>query len=129
MKTEYSVNKYIRVIFYAIITVIFVGFFCAENWYPSERDKGTDRGSLIYEGTLIWEKPDGTQEEITAPGDYEVEPGQTMVVTTILPIDYAETAIEIRASQQSVRIYIDGELRNQYDTMNTRPFGSNSASR
>ena len=129
MKTEYSVNKYIRVIFYAVIAVIFVGFVCAENWYPSERDEGTDRGSLIYEGTLIWEKPDGTREEITAPGDYEVEAGQTMVVTTILPSDYAETAIEIRASQQSVRIYIDGELRNQYDTKNSRPFGSNSASR
>ena len=129
MKTDYTVNKYIKVIFYIMITFILGGFFCAQKLYPSELDGKVEYNNLNYEGTLFWERPDGTREEITTPGRYAVEPGQTMIITTILPDDYIENTIEIRASQQSVRFYIDGELRCQYDTKETRPFGSDSASR
>lgn len=129
MKTEYSVNKCIKVIFYIIMAVMLLGFVGAQKVYPSEREKGTEHKSLIYKGTLFWEKPDGTSVEITAPGNYDVEAGQTMVVTTILPADFSENCIEIRASQQKVRFYVDGKLRSQYDTEKTRPFGSDPASR
>lgn len=63
------------------------------------------------------------------PGNYEVEPGDTMVISTVLPDDYNQETIEIRSSQQNLRFYIDGKLRQEYDTSDTRPFGSNSASR
>lgn len=129
MKTEYAVNRYLRLIFYTIALTILVGFVCMECLYPSEREPGTEPESLIYEGTLVWEKPDGTREEIKAPGNYDIEPGDTMVITTILPDNYAQNAIEIRSSQQSVRFYVDGRLRSQYNTEASRPFGSNSVSR
>lgn len=35
----------------------------------------------------------------------------------------------IRASLQTVRFYVDGSLRAEYDTKDTRPFGKDSASR
>lgn len=124
-----SMNKYIRICFYIIVTVILTAFVCAQLVYPSEREKEIASDNLAYQGTLIWEKTDGTQEQIIAPGNYEVAPGQTMVITTILPDNYNEESIEIRSSQQSVRFYVDGELRLEYDTKDSRPFGSDSASR
>ena len=129
MKTEYSISKHIRITFYILVAVMFIGLVLAQIFCPSEREPGSEPSRLTYEGTLYWEKPDGTKEQITVPGTYDVEPGETMVVTTILPEDYAENAVMIRGSQQSVRFYIDGELRYVYDTKETRPFGSESTSR
>lgn len=129
MKTEYSVSKYIRITFYILIAVTFIGLVLAQIFCPSEREPGSEPSRLIYEGILYWEKTDGTREQITAPGTYDVKPGEAMVVTTLLPEDYAENAIMIRGSQQSVRFYIDGKLRYIYDTTKSRPFGSESTSR
>ena len=128
-KEEYSINPYMRILFYVLTAVLLLWFVFAQFFYLSEREPETAHERLTYEGTLIWEKPDGTREQITAPGDYDVEAGQTMVVTTVLPEDYQENTIGIRGSQQSVRFYIDGELRSEYDTKASRPFGSESASR
>lgn len=128
-KTKYSVNKYIQILFYVLIAIIFVGFFCAESLLPSELEQEIVTENLKYEGDVIWEKPDGSREKITLPGEYNVKKGQVMVLTTILPDDYSENTIAIRGSQQNVRLYIDGELRTEYDTKDSRPFGSESASR
>lgn len=128
MKTEYSISKYIRITFYILVAATFVGLVLAQIFCPSEREPGSGKSQLLYEGMLFWEKPDGTKEQIKVPGDYDVEPGEVMVVTTLLPEDYAQNAIMIRGSQQRVRFYVDGELRNVYDTKASRPFGSESAS-
>ena len=129
VKEDYSINKYIRIGFYVFVAVLFVGFICAERFLPSEREPETALDNLHYEGTLFWEKADGSREEIKAPGTYEVASGTTMVITTTLPDEYDRNTIGMRGSQQSVRFYIDGELRSEYDTKNSRPFGSESASR
>lgn len=129
MKTQYSVSKSIKITFYIIVATMFIGLLLSQIFFPSEQEHQNGRKQLLYEGTLFWEKPDGTKEQITAPGKYEVEPGETMVITTVLPEDYAEDSVMIRGSQQSVRFYVDKELRCVYDTKDSRPFGSESASR
>lgn len=129
MKEDYSINKYLRGLFYVLVITVFVGFVCAQFIYPDERNHEIIPEDLFYEGTLFWEKADGTQEQIVAPGNYEIQPGQVMVITTTLPEDYRENSIAIRGSQQNVRFYIGGELRAEYDTKDSRPFGSESASR
>lgn len=129
MKEDYSINKYLRVLFYALVITIFVGFIFAQFFYPDERNHEIVPDDLFYEGTLFWEKADGSQEQIVAPGNYEIQPGQVMVITTTLPEDYNENSIAIRGSQQNVRFYLEGELRAEYDTKDSRPFGSESASR
>ena len=92
-------NRYIKNGFYVLITVMLIGFVCMEFIYPSERDEETAPDQLRYEGTVVWEKADGTKDQIAVPGDYEVEPGDTMVLTTILPDNYNQSTIEIRSSQ------------------------------
>ena len=74
----------------------------------------------FYSGTFVWEKADGTSEEIKVPGRYRVPAGETMVLTTTLPDNYDETAFAIRSSLQDVKFYIGGELRAEYSTKETR---------
>ena len=94
-----------------------------------ERTVSGNSPSLLYPGTFTWEKPDGTTEEITVPGSYDVPAGETMVITSTLSADFDASSIAIRSSLQDVNIYINGTLREQYSTSKTRLIGKNSACR
>lgn len=52
-----------------------------------------------------------------------------MVITSTLPEDYDSNTLSVRSSLQSIRFYINGKLRSEYDTKDTRLAGKNSASR
>lgn len=125
----YANGRIPRIIFYIAMIAILVVFIVAEIVYPSERAETSQEKNLIYHGTFVWEKEDGTQEKIAVPGKYEVPAGETMTIVTTFPNNYKDTSIAIRSSLQSVRFYVDGKLRTEYDTANTRPFGKDSASR
>ena len=126
---SYAVGKKRRIVLYTLMLLMLVGFFVAELIYPSERSESAKLENITYQGKLTWQKPDGTQEVIKAPGTYDVGVDETMVITTRLPEDYSVNTLAIRSSLQDVSFYIDGELRTKYDTVSTRPFGKNSASR
>ena len=83
----------------------------------------------VYHGSFTWQKSDGSSEKITVPGRYSVSPEDTMVITSTLPEDYDSNTLAVRSSLQSVRFYIDGKLRSEYDTKDTRLAGKNSTSR
>lgn len=125
----YANGRIPRIIFYIAMIAILVVFIAAEIVYPSERAETSQEKNLIYHGTFVWEKEDGTQEKIAVPGKYEVPAGETMTIVTTFPNNYKDTSIAIRSSLQSVHFYVDGKLRTEYDTANTRPFGKDSASR
>ena len=125
----YANGRIPRIIFYIAMIAILVVFIAAEIVYPSERAETSQEKNLIYHGTFVWEKEDGTQEKIAVPGKYEVPAGETMTIVTMFPNNHKDTSIAIRSSLQSVRFYVDGKLRTEYDTANTRPFGKDSASR
>lgn len=69
-----------------------------------------------------------SREMIEVPGKYEVPAKTTMTIITQLPENYTESMLAIRSSLQSVRFYVDGELRAEYDTSEERVVGKNSAS-
>lgn len=126
---KFSARQGTRYIFYLLMLAILGWFLFMQLFGANERDSGRDPSSILYSGTFTWEKPDGTTEEISVPGDYDVPAGEPMIITTVLPDDYDETAIAIRSSLQDVNIYIDGALRVHYSTSQTRLVGKNSASR
>ncbi len=115
--------------FYLMMAFLIVGFIIAECILPSERSQSVSDNNITYEGSFTWEKSDGEREAIEVPGRYDVKPGDTMVITTVLPDDFNASVMAIRASLQTVRFYVDGSLRAEYDTKDTRPFGKDSASR
>ena len=86
-------------------------------------------GMPVYHGSFTWQKSDGSSEKITVPGRYSVSPEDTMVITSTLPEDYDSNTLSVRSSLQSIRFYINGKLRSEYDTKDTRLAGKNSASR
>jgi len=79
---------------------------------------------------VLWERvyPDGTREAVTLPGIWNAERKETVRAEAVLPDNQTDLWGCIRASQQDVRIYVDGQLREQYSTKDTRLFGKTSAS-
>lgn len=72
--------------------------------------------------------PDGTREAVELGRQCEAEPGEVVRLEQRLPDDLKPTWFCMRASQQDMYVYVDGELRKDYSTKNTRLFGKNSAS-
>ena len=118
-----------RYIFYFLMLAILGWFIFMQFFGADERTVSKNSPSLLYPGTFTWEKPDGTTEEITVPGSYDVPTGETMVITSTLPADFDASSVAIRSSLQDVNIYIDDTLREHYSTSETRLVGKNSASR
>ena len=108
---------------------ILVWFLILQAFGTNERDINEVSGMPVYHGSFIWQKSDGSSEKITVPGRYSVSPEDTMIITSTLPEDYNSNTLAVRSSLQSVRFYINGKLRSEYDTKDTRLAGKNSGSR
>lgn len=108
---------------------ILVWFLILQAFGTNERDINEVSDMPVYHGSFTWQKSDGSSEKITVPGRYSVSPEDTMVITSTLPEDYDSNTLAVRSSLQSIRFYINGKLRSEYDTKDTRLAGKNSASR
>ena len=128
-KELYIQNTKIRYLFYLLMSGILVWFLILQAFGTNERDINEVSGMPVYHGSFTWQKSDGSSEKITVPGRYSVSPEDTMIITSTLPEDYNSNTLAVRSSLQSVRFYINGKLRSEYDTKDTRLAGKNSASR
>ena len=115
-------------IFYILMFIVFFWFIATQLLGNSEQSSGISQADYVYQGQILWEKPDGSSEPITVPGKYDVAENETMVLTLQLPESYIEQNLMIRSSLQDIRFYVDGKLRIEYDTSDTRIIGKNSAS-
>lgn len=122
-------RQWSRYIFYFLMIAILGWFVFMQLFGADERTFDNSSSSVFYSGTFTWKKSDGTTQKISVPGTYNVPAGETMVITTILPKDFDASTIAIRSSLQDVNFYVDGSLRVQYTTKDTRLVGKNSASR
>lgn len=92
---------------------------------PPENETG-DNSFSVYEGT--WEQilENDSRTVVEVPGTCEVERGDWGIISTVLPMDQADTWMCIRSMQQELRIYVGDELRKEYSTLETQPFGKTS---
>ena len=65
-------DKIQRNAIYIVKAVIAAAFKIAEMVYPSERTQESQSKNLLYHGTFVWEKEDGSREKIDVPGEYDV---------------------------------------------------------
>lgn len=128
VKQTSKTDKRGKRIFYILMFIVFFWFIAAQLLGNSEQSSGMSRANYVYQGQILWEKPDGSSEPITVPGKYDVAENETMVLTLQLPETYREQNLMIRSSLQDIRFYVDGKLRIEYDTSDTRIVGKNSAS-
>ena len=128
MKQTGKTDKRGKRIFYILMFIVFFWFIAAQLLGNSEQSSGMSQADYVYQGQILWEKPDGSSEPIAVPGKYDVAENETMVLTLQLPETYREQNLMIRSSLQDIRFYVDGKLRIEYDTSDTRIVGKNSAS-
>ena len=128
-KDNFRISRKNTTLLYLIMAAILLGFLMTPFLVPSERGITDDETHITYPGIFYWEKEDGSREKIAVPGRYDVAAKETMVISTVLPADFDKTALAIRGSLQDVTFYVGDELREVYDTSDTRLFGKNSASR
>ena len=83
-KTE-TFNQGKRYFFYILMFAILGWFIFMQIFGADERSSDTSAASVIYSGTVTWQKPDGTTQEISVPGTYKVPVGDTMVLTIVSP--------------------------------------------
>lgn len=115
-KTE-TFNQGKRYFFYILMFAILGWFIFMQIFGADERSSDASAASVIYSGTVTWQKPDGTTQEISVPGTYKVPVGDTMVLTIQLPADLTDTCFAIRSSLQDVDFYVGDNLRTSYSTL------------
>ena len=118
-----------RCFFYLLLFAVFGWAALMQFFGADERLSNQYSDSLLYTGSFVWEKTDGTISDLTVPGQYDVPVGETMTIVSQLPADFTASTIGIRSSMQDVRIFVGDELRVEYNTADTRLAGKNSASR
>lgn len=120
-------EKILQRIFLVYIILVF-GYLAFGEFFLPEDDLGADHEVVEYAGS--WERimPDGTRVPQEIPGSCEVEKGTKIVVETVLPDDINEdTYLCFRSGKQDMEFYVDGKLRQTYNTDSTRIIGSYSA--
>ncbi len=111
------------------VFLIFAFFILGQFIFPDERDTLTTN-CRIFETT--WEQllDDGSKIPADVPGKVSAKSGEPVTLTTTLPDEIITgECLCFRPTWQDVSVYIDGELRLEYNTQDSRPFGTNSAMR
>lgn len=125
--TGKNMERTIRHIFYGLLIFSFVYFVLCRLILPSE---GLESGMCEnFEAQWSWLLADGSEKPIEVPGEYDVAPGESVVITTLLPeAVFEDAALCFRTYHQDVEIWIDGKERISYSTKDTRLFGLASPS-
>lgn len=135
MNTNDKLNSFttyinaIKIFFYISVTLLLVFGIIAEIIFPDERDVITTN-CRIFESD--WEQilDNGDRVAVKVPGKVKADYGEVVTFSTTLPESISPgECLCFRPIWQDVSIYIDGELRQSYNTDNSRPFGINSPMR
>ena len=116
-----------KIIFILLAVGVCLYLILGEIFMPAE-NQIEHFGCHDFSSGWEWIKEDGTKENALIPGKTPLERGEEMVIENTLP-DYLEDNLYLcfRSSKQEMKIYIDNELRQEYSTKDTRPFGKVSA--
>lgn len=77
---------------------------------------------------VSWEQilSDGSQASVDVPGEIEADYGEWITLVAKLPDNKDYNCLCFRSLQQDYKIYVDGELREEYSTLDTQLFGKTS---
>lgn len=110
-----------------LIVVIFAGFIFGESWLPSDQPK-IKNSCKTYSGKWQRVRQDRTYEAVKIPGECAAERNEVVTLQTVLPQEIeAGQYMCFRSAKQDMRFYVDGKLRQQYSTKESRIFGKMSA--
>ncbi len=109
--------------------LLFLFIVIGEAVYPDERDLSSV-DCRVFESEWYQVTDTGERIPVEVPGKIPAEYGEELTVVTTLPADITcGESICFRTIWQDVKIYVGEELRVDYTTKDSRPFGTNSAYR
>lgn len=114
---------------FSILLFIILLYFVIGEVFVEEGSMYRDETCQVFTGD--WERimPDDSRVAVDVPGRVPAKRNEPVIIETTLPGGLESgTCLCIRSSQQDVKIYIDGKLRQYYTTKDTRMFGRNSMS-
>ena len=108
-----------------LVMGILVFFVWAQMTLPRE-NRVSDDNCVQFDSA--WEQilSDGSRVPVKLPGEIEAAQGEWITVVSELPDEYEYTCLCFRSLQQDYKIYVDGELRQEYSTLDTQLFGKTS---
>ena len=126
-KRNIKMEKLIHLFLGGILLLVLLYFVLGEVLGP---DETAFNDGTYSELKVSWERvyPDGTREQAELPGIWMAGRNEVVRAEAVLPECRNNLWGCIRASQQDMRIYVDGILREEYSTKETRSFGKTSAS-
>ncbi len=117
--------KIVQRILGMLVISAFLFFLWGEVFWPPENT--ADGGTYgIFSADWMQVLPDGKKVTITVPGTCETKQGEWVTIVTTLSGDCEDTSLCFRSMQQELKIYVGGELRKEYSTLDTQPFGKTS---
>ncbi|MGN0682302.1 MAG: HD domain-containing phosphohydrolase [Oscillospiraceae bacterium] len=129
-KKNLNFDTICRYSFFVLATSVLLFFFFGIIFLPSERqdniyDCGTD--------DLQWRQilPDKSEIPVKLPCKLDAAANETVCIKTIISEEMSEDVTRwlcLLSTLQDVEVHIDGELRKEYTTETTRPWGTSSAS-
>ncbi len=120
---------YIKIFFNIAIVFLLLFAIIAMTVFPDERDI-LESNCRLYDGEWFQILDDGSKVPVEVPGKVDAEHGEIVSITTTIPEDIKPgECLTFRSIWQDVKIYVDGELRVDYSTDASRPFGENSTMR
>lgn len=124
-KTKRNGMKIIQHILALMMIGSFVFFVLGEIFSPVENNL-KENSFRVMQAEWEQQMPDGTVETVTVPGRCTAEYGEWVTIQTVLSPQQEYTWICVRSMQQDMKIYVGDELRKEYSTLDTQPFGKTS---
>ena len=122
---SFFVTKILMTVF--IMTGL-IGLIISEIVLPRDNDNsGYFCEEFLPQWTQVLE--DGSRKPVELPGRLDAKKGETVRIETKVPdklVDYGY--LSVKSSRQDVNIYVGDELRAEYSTKDSRPFGETSPS-
>ena len=117
--------KFIETFLGISVIASFVFFLVAQLSLPAENLLGA-KLKTVYDGAWEQVKEDGSRETVQVPGQLDCVQGEWVTIESQLPEEIGHFCLVLRSLQQDMKVYIDGQLRKEYSTVDTQLFGKTS---
>lgn len=119
--------NFIKWMFRIFVCIVIAYFLLGEILLPAD-SPSNDYSAEEFISSWMQVMPDGSRAAVDIPGKCESVRGEVVVIETTLPdkID-RDQYLCFRSSKQDMKFYVDGVLREEYSTNDTRIFGKTTA--
>ncbi len=119
-----DVTMKVAPIFFAVAIALCALFLIIGEIIAPSESRMDDSDWKLFEADWYQVTDTGERVPVTVPGTIDAQWGEVVTLVTKLPDDVVKgDNLCFHLIWQDAKLYVDGELRESYDTTETRPFG------